>query len=578
METSLSHFDKKKIFETGQNTVKWNPKPTSGFLQGVDLDKILSHNDVHQILNTIPTQPLYISMRQKGILESYEVLRFLSSDQITALLDYDVWIDDKLDSSRVGDWLQAIGRLGPSHLYSKFINLEEEYQLAICVGKIQLFNEEQIENLPESVENEIIPMPCNKVFYRFINCEEDQKDTLKKVIDAIIVNNMEYAYSLINYAACLPPNESEQQLYQFRNARLEEDGFIPYEESLSIFNTVDINQLKDKWSYLQKNTPPSESPNIYLVDFVDQVVKKALDNNLDMENLFTLHQGIMLVANNLSAASKIRTYDLNGLNKILQQVKGVIGIALDYLSNSNIEIATKILVNENKKTLFSYGITLFEKIQKNAAKELWKFPLVPEKDKINLKKFQKIGKYGAYLDLIEDVFSPLIPSESVAQLVGFFNKFPMVKTSQDKINLTFEPISSLNHLYLACKDMDELYTYFYFLEFLNIDPNELKSDLHIQTALVRHLMGSDISKDPLTKKEIAFFNLMEFDSIKDKLDECFITVFYSEKNRSRESIGNPIFFLELDVDATSKKLRYYFDQVLEAKKTSDHNLSNFFII
>ena len=62
-----------------------------------------------------------------------------------------------------------------------------------------------------------------------------------------MAEDMNYV-SLIAHLSQLPPNESEHLLLQFRNARLEEDGFINEEEAALCFIPLKHQKYKDKWS------------------------------------------------------------------------------------------------------------------------------------------------------------------------------------------------------------------------------------------------------------------------------------------------------------------------------------------
>ena len=53
-------------------------------------------------------------------------------------------------------------------------------------------------------------------------------------------------------------NESELLLTQFRRARLEEDGFVTYEESTELTQELDLEQYYTKWQALSSN-PGSKS-------------------------------------------------------------------------------------------------------------------------------------------------------------------------------------------------------------------------------------------------------------------------------------------------------------------------------
>lgn len=448
-----------KLYDAGFHTVNWQLASTSATpsqsLSAIDLKALLDSPEAAQLIPTLPPQFLYLAIKEQRLESHHQLLAHVSIEQFTALLDFDVWSGDRVDTTKMSLWLAQVARLGPKELLRKFRDLEEEYQLAYVLGRVELYGEDDLDDIPEEIEQQLIAMPDQKIYYRVKNASDDEVEVVKSVIDAALIHHPEYAYSLLNHGAFMPPEETEHQLFQFRSARLEEHGFVSFSESLELLNTKGLGHFYDHCqdSYGKDNgTAPAASTG--LTPFLAQVTQAMYQNGLwQPHDIFRWHQKLLFVVNGLSTANRVACYDLKGLKKTMMQVKGVLGLALDTLCHGDVTMALEVLKHENTKTLFRYGLAIVEPVQNALWASLNSHPSFDKEGK--LASFRARGQTGVFLQKLEALAGGWFDFEDQKTLLGFFNKIPMVKISiGDK--LSFEPIASANHLYLMVKDATQL--------------------------------------------------------------------------------------------------------------------------
>ncbi len=446
MAERLSDTQLTAVLDGGCRALPWSVPAPTGFLAGVDLDRILAEPDAKKIIRALPIQPLLAAIQARGLSESLEVIDKISQEQFTRLLDYDVWVKDELVAGRFWAWLMAYNALGPEKLCKRFIDLEEEYQLTLLVGKINVIDQETYENLPPELQDQYFAMPCNTVYYRILCSHDSEIQAVQNLIEAIVSHNIKYAYALINHASYMPPEESSALERQFRKARLEEDGFVSYEESLTIFVPLDLAPYEAKWFKFKRGQGHAADLFPALAggaNFFDVLLTHVQFKGWSVDDQYRVHQGLLYVANSLTSASGVESSDTDGLNRILEQLKALTGLALDYLSQGDLDLAVEILAAEPPKILFRTGLSLVDRVRHQALEVLAKLKL-PKFDEF-VRLFQK-GRQGAALLMLDREYQAILGQEIIEILRGLFNRYPMcalLHIEEKRERIQFAPLGSM---------------------------------------------------------------------------------------------------------------------------------------
>jgi hypothetical protein len=231
---------------------------------------------------------------------------------------------------------------------------------------------------------------------------------------------MNYALSLIAHSSYLPKNESADTAAQFRKARLEEDGFVSYEESLSCFEELDPMSYKAK---LQIRV--DDARNLMAADnekyFLDQVLVYASTHLWDQKQGMKAQQGFVSLANHLCTASQVEADDLNALKFIFTNGKALCSLGLEYLSEGDLNLAAKVLLEKYPKDLFRVGLSLIRVHQRNLVQKICDLE-VPGADRFKRYFYQKHS--ALMLDWIDKNLLDSMGFEVCEILKGLFNRFP----------------------------------------------------------------------------------------------------------------------------------------------------------
>ncbi|MBF0443245.1 MAG: hypothetical protein HQK54_15155 [Oligoflexales bacterium] len=449
MTERLSEYALKANMDFGYKSLPWDVEKPSGFFAAIDFDKILESPSAREIIRSIPAQPLFFALKNKGLDESLDILPLLSHEQLVAMFDYDVWSEDRLDTGKAFSWLAKYMEISEEELFERYSHLDEEYQLALLSEKIQVFTDAEIEKLPETEQDGLIQMPCGKVFYKILSSDRNEIDFIKNLVGAALKYNLPYAYSLIQHASYLPPNETEHTLRQFRTARLEEDGFVSFDESQQIFLPLSLAEIHQKWeserNLVRKGAVLATESGMGSEGFLNRVLKYAPDSSLSIDEGFAIHQKLLYLANSLCTATNIEPDDVSGLNIMLQQCKAVTGLGLDFLSGGDLQLALKILKEEHPRTLFRTGVSLVDHVRSQVIR---RFDSLGIEGTSQLRRFYERRKWGSIQWHIDRNFTGYFDLETVEILKGLFNRFPMCPIlyndkGEKALTIKFKPVYSV---------------------------------------------------------------------------------------------------------------------------------------
>ncbi len=461
MENRLSDMSLAQAYDAGHQSLSWVPGEASGLLAGIDIQALIDSPDAKDIVPNLPVQPLYYALKQRGFGDSLEILPFLSDEQVTHMADYEAWDADEFSSKRMMSFLKPFAAVSSEELYRRFSELDEEYQIASLEGIFKVHEVEHIHDLPEDVADRAYPMPCNTVFYEILSDDKEEVDFIETIMESAREHNMRYAYALLGHTSFNPPGENEAQISQFRKARLEEDGFVSFEESQLIFAPIDHHALRAKWQAKAKSEANDQS--LLVQDsgftFFDASLMRARDEGKDVDALFGIHQSLLALANSLCAAARVSVDDLQGLHRVLEQGKSLTSLGLEYLAGGDLSLGSEILLAEHPKLLFQTGFSLVEELRLGAIKAMKRMYL-PRSEALERSFLAR--QWGSMLLEIDRNWLEFIGLEAAEILKGLLNRFPMVAIASpnDAKRITFKPIASRADAYELQLSVQAVLAYF----------------------------------------------------------------------------------------------------------------------
>ena len=439
-----------------------------------------------------------------------EAAASLTAEQVTGIFDFDIWKEDRISPNSAFQWLKIFGEIGTEELYNRFKDLDEDYQLAILGPYIRVYDQDEYEKMSDAQQDRVTALPASEFYYEITSADPDIFEGIENLIESTMAHNMAYTISLLAHACYMPPAEQEVLAAQFRKARIEEEGFVSFEESLSSFFSLNLDDKVRQWQPLVlKNGEGLASPasDVRSSGFLAKALAFGAKNKWNRAEVDTLNAGFIFVANNLCAASQIETDDERGLNMIVRQVKAMSGLALEVLSGGDLKLAAVILLKEHPKTLFRSGISLINLMRNQLLKTLGEAGLPEVRTVANL---LAQGKFGQALEAIEINWLDSLGLQNLEILKAFFNRYPLrpVKLGCDGQaggRLMFAPVDSLAALIDLQESLDGCFGLVELMKTAGPLSRNHSLDQSTNTAIVNALSSGIFSCQPISPATLELF-------------------------------------------------------------------------
>ncbi len=454
MASRLSEEQMRKIYDGGYQSLAWDLESVvQAGLSKVDLDSLIKKNNAPERIKALPPQELYVAIKEKGPEDCLEVLEHISQEQLVTIVDYEAWSNDKLEAKQAFKWLNLFKEISREQFFERYTELDEEYQISLLAKYVKVYEQEVVEKFSDIERDKLFTIAEGQLYLSIESEDKEVVAFITDLIDIFLGENPNYCLALLAHAAYLPPNEQEETVRRFRNARLEEDGYVGYEESLLAFQPLEPSVLREKYSSLGQL--PSEGAGALIISqqpekpFFD-IVQDALNKKVPFGKLDQLKNGYLYLANSLCSACQIEADDLSGLKMLLEQSQALSGLGLEYLSDGHIPSACEIIQKEHPKVVFRTGLSLVYDLRKQIFEQLQVMQL-PEFERI--RRAYYTSKFGELLMLIDQHWTTILGFEYCETLKGLFNRFPMVASGKQfdeennqVIRVVFKAVSSMARL------------------------------------------------------------------------------------------------------------------------------------
>ena len=535
MASRLSEESLVRVYDGGLQAFRWEARLPALALrpQTVDLLAMLSLEKAKESIQGLAPQVLYRSLMNQGVSDCLDILPLISQEQFVAILDYDAWADGELQHRKVFQWLQQFREAEREQIYTRFRDLEEEMQIALAGPFIRAVDPEDFEQLSDEEQDRLESFPGGALYYEVKSEDPEIRQFFADFLDVTMGENMEYAMSVLAHAGFMPPNEQEALMSQFRNARMEDDGFVTYEESLAIFHPISLSALEEKWSSHEKTalSSPASPASPTKASFM-QLVMTLASESWDPSTLNDVRSKHAYLANALCSAARVEPGDLESLEKALEQVWSLNGLALEWLASGNIEQATLILKEEHPKTLFQTAFTLIERLRHKGLKKLE--TNIPETSLIRTNlELQKFGLAQKHMDIH---YVKIFGSELTERLKAIYSRFPMVMSHGHEGKIIFRPLDSLDALDAL---QDGLETALMKLQLVSMTHVEelTELDAHIQRSMVSVQLGGHFINRFLTQNQVDTWRAMSQEAYTEANEKLYSGLDDLLRNDPRWSLG-----------------------------------------
>lgn len=497
-------------------------------------DLLLNAVDAEELVSQLHPQELYLTVNELGSEYSTELLMLANTEQITTLLDLDCWDGDTVSPVLSLHWLQLLLDTGADKVCQLTAEIEPEI-LAIFLKKhmtiirgLEAYDDDDADNarrLESLYDIEFASEDAAKVIGAFLKIIMEQAQPSYLLLMEMI--RSEISSSL------------EEEVFQSRNNRLSDLGFMPRNEAMSIYTLIDPAHFspggKDDYRLEAEALP---NPGALLAQAgPNNLLAEILTNGLSHE----LATELCMLANRKMSADSIDISSTEDIGSSLQQLYDTLNLALEYLVGNNIEQAMGVVNQTYLLQLFQLGHSLLQQLQ-DQAKTLLQSDI------------------GAYLDYPEQLFlDALLESPPVLYCLATEDapsRLQAISTVKELEHVT-QRLQEIN-------DLLQLFTQhlpFSMPEHEQDDSNETTLSMLFLTAVANQLLGREMKPTPLAKEDLL---LLKSQATKTDFSEQLQEKLYMQL---KDSNLNCLNFIDFCIDCLLDDLNYLNIDQLDSEET-----------
>lgn len=311
------------------------------------LDAILSRPDVIRVVQRMPVQDLFTTVKEVGVQDSLELLELLHPRQVQGFIDLDAWRGDRLDPVALGDWLEALYTASPQRAVKQIVGLDVELLSLLFKMHTQVYDL-TVDEQPETDPKYHSVTPDHRYLIVYDPEHENLALALMQTVDRMFGTDPSFVLRLVEAVRWELPSALEDECYRWRNGRLADLGFVPLEEAGEIFAYVDPDKAALSGAALEpppevvpadeEDAPQDLSTSVLLPEGLlsegGHVLGAALAMSDDEQRRRVSHE-LVLVANRLHTATGGDAGDVDALKATARRAADTIGIGLSYLAKGD---------------------------------------------------------------------------------------------------------------------------------------------------------------------------------------------------------------------------------------------------
>jgi len=327
------------------------------------MEALLESPRAGELIRSIPEEDLYLLVKEVGPEDSLPMLRYASEEQWQYILDLELWHRDRLLPQKTGQWLKLLLQCGWDCVHRWLKSVDPDLLILLMKKEIRVYIRED-EEVPIPPEGTGPLWTQDEVYYiAFKNPEH--RETIQGILRILAEEEWPLYRSLLEHVYWEVDAEVEEQAYRFRTARLEDHGFLSFEEALAVYryrSAEEVERIRDALPDREAQRIPEDLTPPYLpllLALGDDPVGRALEAIQDPEIVQRIKMELAALGNQVLVADGVEMEGKETLLEVLGKIKAYLTIGIQRLGVSRIEEAASLLSNTPLMTLFQAGFSAF---------------------------------------------------------------------------------------------------------------------------------------------------------------------------------------------------------------------------
>jgi Family of unknown function (DUF6178) len=307
------------------------------------LERILSDPQPAALVHSFPEADFYFLVHDIGPEDSQPILALASDKQWDHIVDLESWSKDRIEATGVTRWLNLLFDADPKRFLRWFLKERLTFIEFYLFHHIEVRVREHDQDPSEFGDDFFTLDGVNYV--RFLKlppvsegsaiAEEERRQFLMKFLRRLAQDDHLVFQNVLIEASHVLPAEIEEQEYHWRNVRLAEKGFVPFEEAVGIYQPVKPREVA---SQTPKSIPRSPDAAFSMLPVpayplremtADSHVSRALARIEPGDVLTHIQWEFTNLCNQIIVADHKAVRDREQLRQIVAKACGYISLGLE---------------------------------------------------------------------------------------------------------------------------------------------------------------------------------------------------------------------------------------------------------
>lgn len=328
-------------------------------LRGTDrMEAILSSDNPRELFQSLPEEEAYFMIKEIGAQDALPLLSLMSPEQCQYLLDLELWKGYEIELGKVERWLPLLLSCDDEAVGQWLRSLDIDTLLLILKKTIRVHVKDS--------EEMTFPQNGGRSYFTLDGtyCIEVLKPSLRSQMEQLLKvlanSDLNLYWKVLNQVNWEIGAELEERGLHFKEARLEDKGFPPIEEALSLYQYLNPKRLKrmleQKEIHLPMVSEESSLPSFPMVlkdqgTFFSLCLREIEEGPL----LDRLKMELTYMANQVMVADQPAAIEISTLQESLKRVGGYLSVGLEILSEGNAQRAREYVEQVPLKFIFQIG-------------------------------------------------------------------------------------------------------------------------------------------------------------------------------------------------------------------------------
>lgn len=321
------------------------------------INRIVDAANPRALVQGMAQGDFYWLVKKVGEDDCLPILEYASEEQWQYLLDMELWSRDRLDLDQTATWLSRLQMADPQRLAKWLLSEGQANAYYFLYRSVQV--EIQQDEEPKDFSDGFFTLD-GTYYIRALNPEK--RPLIEDLLRFLAKENLIAYQSLLLGLAGVLPAEAEEQLFRMKSVRLEEHGFLPFEEAISIYSPLDPGILDAGEVHAEAETIYTEevprelvplSPFSYLHE--DDMLVSAVRGFPDSLFQDGIHLEFAGLCNQILSADGVIVNDMSMLVKTCRKAAGYVNLSLGKACSGDARKAALILKKHSLVSLFRMG-------------------------------------------------------------------------------------------------------------------------------------------------------------------------------------------------------------------------------